>query len=61
MDAASKKVFFILFKEAAAKCFGYRLQQPLTETESKQLYNQIFDATGLVIGWKSLKNIRCLH
>ncbi len=56
MDAVSKKVFFVLFKEAIAKCFGYPLHQALTETESKQLYNQIFDATGLVIGWKSLKN-----
>ena len=56
MDAESKEVFFLLFKEAAAKCFGHRLQQALTETESKLLYNQIFEATGLIIGWKSLKN-----
>jgi hypothetical protein len=32
------------------------LRKPLTETESKLLYNQIFETTGLVIGWKSLKN-----
>lgn len=56
MDDGSKKIFFILFKEAVVKCFGYPLQQPLTETESKLLYNQIFETTGLVIGWKSLKN-----
>lgn len=56
MDAGSRKVFFVLFKKATIKCFGHHLQQALTETESKQLYNQIFDATGLVIGWKSLKN-----
>lgn len=56
MDDESKKVFFGLFKEAAAKCMGHPLRQALTETESKLLYNQIFEATGLVIGWKSLKN-----
>lgn len=56
MDAGSKKVFFVLFKEVSAKCFGYPLQKALTETESKLLQNQVFEATGLVIGWKSLKN-----
>lgn len=56
MDADTKQIFFALFKEATIKCFGHPLQQVLTETESKQLYNKIFDATGLVIGWKSLKN-----
>lgn len=56
MNDESKKVFFRLFKEAIAKCFGHALQQALTETESKLLYNEIFEATGLVIGWKSLKN-----
>ncbi len=56
MDDGSKKAFFVLFKKTTIKCFGHPLQQALAETESKQLYNQIFDATGLVIGWKSLKN-----
>lgn len=56
MDDDSKRVFITLFKEAAEKCFGYEPQQALTETESRLLYNQIFGQTGLVIGWKSLKN-----
>lgn len=56
MDSDSKKAFFVLFEEVTAKCFGYALQQALTETESKLLHNQIFDSTGLVVGWKSLKN-----
>jgi hypothetical protein len=45
-----------LFKEASLKCFGFPLKAPLTETESKLFYNQIFDQTGLTVGWKSLKN-----
>ena len=56
MDSGSKKVFLILFKEALEKCFGHHQAQPLTETESKLLYSQVFATTGLVIGWKSLKN-----
>jgi hypothetical protein len=56
MNDAGNKFFIILFNEACLKCFGHSLQQPLTETESKLLYNNIFEQTGLVIGWKSLKN-----
>jgi hypothetical protein len=48
--------FSALFKEASLKCFGYPLQNPLTETESKLFYTQVLDQTGLVIGWKSIKN-----
>ncbi|NCD70086.1 hypothetical protein [Mucilaginibacter agri] len=48
--------FIRLFKEACQKCFGYPLTAPLSETESKHLGNQILEATGLVIGAKSLKN-----
>jgi hypothetical protein len=48
--------FANLFKEASLKCFGYPLKDPFTETESKLFYNQVFDQTGLTIGWKSLKN-----
>ena len=29
---------------------------PLTETEAKLFYNKVLEETGLVIGWKSLKN-----
>jgi hypothetical protein len=50
------KVFAGLFREVCFKCFGYRVEAPLTETESKLLYNKIFEETGLVVGWKSIKN-----
>ena len=56
MDDNGNIAFVNLFKAACFKCFGYALQQPLTETESKLLYNNVFEQTGLVIGWKSLKN-----
>lgn len=48
--------FISLFKDACQKCFGHPLDTPLSETESKHLGNQILEATGLVIGAKSLKN-----
>jgi hypothetical protein len=48
--------FTDLWKEACQKCFGYPPKEPLTETESKRLYNHVFEQTGLTIGWKSLKN-----
>ncbi|HMH24779.1 MAG TPA: hypothetical protein VK563_23550 [Puia sp.] len=48
--------FSALFKEACLKCFGYPLKEPLTETESKLFYNEIFEHTGLTVGWKSIKN-----
>lgn len=50
------EIFARLFREACAKCFGHPVEEPLTETESKVLYNRILDETGLVVGWKSLKN-----
>ena len=56
MDEESKQVFIFLYKEAAEKCFGYLPKQSLTETESRLFYNQVFEQTGLVVGWKSLKN-----
>jgi hypothetical protein len=56
MNSLDTKAFGALFKRACLKCFGYSLQSPLTETESKLLYNQVFEKTGLTIGWKSLKN-----
>lgn len=49
-------VFAGLFREVCHKCFGHPVEQPLTETESKLLYNKIFEETGLVVGWKSIKN-----
>jgi hypothetical protein len=56
MDDSGSNTFVVLFKEACLKCFGHSLQQPLTETESKLFYNHVLEDTGLVIGWKSLKN-----
>src|SRR5580658_9779400 len=32
------------------------MEEPLTETESRLMYARIFEDTGLVIGWKSIKN-----
>jgi hypothetical protein len=49
-------VFDALFREACLKCFGHPMAEPLTETESRLMYARIFDDTGLVIGWKSIKN-----
>ncbi|MBS1605707.1 MAG: hypothetical protein JST42_23810, partial [Bacteroidetes bacterium] len=50
------EIFARLFREACRKCFGHPMEEPLTETDSKVLYNRILDETGLVVGWKSLKN-----
>ncbi|TWI96684.1 hypothetical protein JN11_03796 [Mucilaginibacter frigoritolerans] len=48
--------FVTLFKEAYWKCFGFAMENPLTETESKIFCNKITGLTGLSIGWKSVKN-----
>jgi hypothetical protein len=56
MNQLDFSAFANLFKDAYQKCFGYPLEIPLTETESKLFCNQILDQTGLVIGWKSVKN-----
>ncbi|HVU59053.1 MAG TPA: hypothetical protein VHD83_28520 [Puia sp.] len=56
MNSLDLSVFASLFRQACLKCFGHPLGGPLTETESKLLYNQVFEQTGLTIGWKSLKN-----
>jgi len=56
MNNLDLSVFASLFRQACLKCFGHPLEGPLTETESKLLYNQVFEQTGLTIGWKSLKN-----
>jgi hypothetical protein len=56
MNDTDMSVFGQLFKEAYATCFGHPLQTALTETESKLFSNQVLDQTGLIIGWKSLKN-----
>lgn len=56
MNDLNASAFVSLFKDAYAKCFGYPLNNPLSETESKLFANEIFEHTGLIIGWKSIKN-----
>lgn len=56
MNNSDYLAFAALFREAYLKSFGQALENPLSETESKLLCNQVLDQTGLSIGWKSVKN-----
>jgi hypothetical protein len=56
MNEVDFKVFDTLFREACQRCYGHPMVEPLTETESRLMYARILDDTGLVIGWKSIKN-----
>ena len=56
MSNIDEKAFFRLFHEAHEKCFWKSLDTPLSETESKHFSNEILERTGLVVGWKSIKN-----
>ena len=56
MNDLEKTVFSILFREAYLKCFGIPLGSPLNETDSRHFADEIFRSTGLVIGFRSLKN-----
>ncbi|MDX1941570.1 MAG: hypothetical protein SFU99_13515 [Saprospiraceae bacterium] len=56
MNEQDALAFADLFKEVYHKCFGNALNKALSEPESKHLSNEIEDQTGLVIGWKSIKN-----
>ncbi|HWB25254.1 MAG TPA: hypothetical protein VG738_07230 [Chitinophagaceae bacterium] len=56
MNELDNQAFIQLFKDACEKCFGSPLKTTLTETESKLLCNTIIDKTGLIIGFKSIKN-----
>jgi hypothetical protein len=56
MNNTDEKAFFRLFIEAHEKCFWKHLNTPLSETESKHFSNEIQERTGLVVGWKSIKN-----
>lgn len=56
MTAAELRAFTHIFKAVFAKCFGRTLEQPMPEPESRHLSNEIEEQTGLVVGWKSLKN-----
>ncbi len=56
MNRSDNLAFASLFKEAYLKCFSQALENPVSETESKLLCNQVLEQTGLSIGWKSVKN-----
>jgi hypothetical protein len=56
MNDLDFSIFTALFKEAHVKCFGFAIENPITETESKIFCNKITEQTGLTIGWKSVKN-----
>ncbi|WP_428660076.1 hypothetical protein [Runella sp.] len=56
MKPLDHEIFRTLLKEAHFKCFGHALSENLSETDSKFFSNEILEATGLTIGWKSLKN-----
>jgi hypothetical protein len=48
--------FGSVFLDACRKCFAAECSAPLTESESHRLSVDIAEATGLEIGWKTLKN-----
>jgi hypothetical protein len=56
MNDIDHGAFRALFEEACLKCFGHVVNEPMTETEAKLFYTKVFDATGLVVGAKSIKN-----
>lgn len=63
MNENEFRIFSGLFERAVEKCFGHSFSSALTETESKRFSDVILEATGLVVGWKTLKNysIACLR
>lgn len=56
MNKQDLLAFTSLFKAVCGKCFAHPLEQTLSEAESRHLSTEIEIQTGLVIGWKSLKN-----
>ncbi len=56
MDSSKDAKFTQLFKDAARRCFHVELTEPLNENKSKLLSVEIEEKTGLVIGYKTLKN-----
>lgn len=56
MDKISEVIFRQLFKETYKKCFNHTLSRPMSETESKLMCVDIQEKTGLVLGFKSVKN-----
>lgn len=56
MDELEVSAFTNLFKAVFEKCFGHPPDTPMSESESKHLSNTLEEKTGLVVGWKSIKN-----
>ncbi|MDJ1469784.1 hypothetical protein [Xanthocytophaga flava] len=56
MSPSEEKAFCKLFGEAYSKCFDKELTVPLSEADSKYFSSEIEEQTGLIIGWKTLKN-----
>ncbi len=56
MDEFDRRAFSALFTSVVESCFGQPLTNPLSESESKHLSNEIEERTGLVVGWRSIKN-----
>ena len=56
MNERDARSFAGLFREAYHRCFSRALTKPLTEPESRRFSDEILEKTGLVVGWKSLKN-----
>ncbi|MEZ0610830.1 hypothetical protein ACAW74_20130 [Fibrella sp. WM1] len=56
MDELDRRAFADLVGAVVVKCFGHPMDAPLSEPESKHLSIQIEAHTGLVIGWRSIKN-----
>lgn len=56
MDEFDRRVFADLLNAVVTKCFDHPLSSPLSEPESKHLSHEIQESTGLVIGWRSIKN-----
>ncbi|MCE7055187.1 hypothetical protein LZF95_10915 [Algoriphagus sp. AGSA1] len=50
------EAFILLFREVVEKCFGHGLTSQLNENQSKILSVEIEEKTGLIIGYKTLKN-----
>jgi hypothetical protein len=56
MAVNEKEIFTSLFREAYEKGFSRPLTEALREPDAKRLSDEILEKTGLVIGWKSIKN-----
>ncbi|MDJ1504386.1 hypothetical protein [Xanthocytophaga agilis] len=56
MSPSEEKAFCKLFGDAYNKCFDKELTVPLSEADSRYFSSEIEEQTGLIIGWKTLKN-----